>query len=241
VNAKLRQLYRVFVGRSPPWTPMHLSHRALDRYVEDAAPRVIDRAGGASARILDVGCADMPYRKFFARDARCAAYDGADIAGAGAGQATVAIDPDTQRISAPSSSYDIVVSFQVLEHSSRPLDLLRECRRVLRPGGAILLTLPFIFEYHAVPRDFRRWTHEGIAEDMAATGFADIVAEPLETDLQALAVINELYLARHWGYVVTKPLFLAANMAALAATRLRRRHPTQVLPLTLGVTAVKPA
>ncbi|HVZ71152.1 MAG TPA: methyltransferase domain-containing protein [Polyangia bacterium] len=212
-----------------------MHHRALEAYVAERAPQVVG-SFASDVRILDVGCGDMPYRKFFEGGPRAVTYyEGADIAGAD-GLANVSIDPATQAIGAPSDRYDLVVSFQVLEHSSHPLTLLRECRRVLKPGGRLFATLPFFFEYHAVPRDFRRWTHEGIKEDLLDCGFEDVTVDPVETDLHSLMVVNELYLARMFGYVVTKPLFLALNVAALAARRLRTpQH--RIVPLTLGVTA----
>ena len=102
------------------------------------------------------------------------------------------------------------------------------------------MTLPFMFEYHAVPRDFRRWTHEGIAEDLVSAGYVDIVVEPIESDLQSLLVINQAYLARHLGHVATKPLFLFLNMAALIADRIKADPGYRAVPLTLGVMARKP-
>ncbi len=240
MNVQRCEPYRDFVGRSPLWTPLHLCHRAIEAYVESQAPRVLDMADRPSARILDVGCGDQPYRKFFDRDPRCGSYEGADIEGA-TPLANTTIDPVTQIIAAPSDAYDVVVSFQVLEHSLQPLALLRECHRVLRPGGALLLTLPFVYEYHAVPQDFRRWTHEGITEDLKTTGYAGITAEAIETDLHSLIVIGELYLSRYWGYVFTKPLFLTLNAMARALARLKPYHAHRLLPLTLGVTAHKPA
>lgn len=240
LSPPVRELYQKLVGRSPPWTPLYLCHRAIDRYVAQQAEQLFDRAGAVPLRVLDVGCGQMPYRRFIDRGGRCAVYEGADLEGCGS-LATIAVDPVSQAISAPSASYDLVVSFQVLEHVQRPQDLLSECLRVLRPGGALLLTLPFVFEYHAVPRDFWRWTHEGIAEDLESAGFGTISVEPVETDLQALLVIGESYVARYFGHVVTKPLFLSLNSAALAADRLNPKHRLRLVPLTLGATARKPA
>jgi len=40
------------------------------------------------------------------------------------------------------ATFDLVTSFQVLEHVPEPLEYLREIRRVLRPGGTVILTTP---------------------------------------------------------------------------------------------------
>lgn len=41
-----------------------------------------------------------------------------------------------------SESYDFVLSSHMLEHSANPLKALREWKRVLKPGGLLLLVLP---------------------------------------------------------------------------------------------------
>jgi SAM-dependent methyltransferase len=50
---------------------------------------------------------------------------------------------DIERLSFKTSSFDFVVSNDVLEHVNDPLAALREMKRVLRPGGLALLTFPF--------------------------------------------------------------------------------------------------
>lgn len=41
-----------------------------------------------------------------------------------------------------SQSFDVVVLDHVIEHLHNPIDTLRECKRVLRPDGAIIITTP---------------------------------------------------------------------------------------------------
>jgi SAM-dependent methyltransferase len=42
----------------------------------------------------------------------------------------------------PEGKYDVVAMSQVIEHVPDPATLLRECRRVLRPGGRLVLSTP---------------------------------------------------------------------------------------------------
>jgi len=47
-----------------------------------------------------------------------------------------------QRLEFADACFDLVVSFEVFEHLEAPEDYLRECRRVLRPGGRLVLSTP---------------------------------------------------------------------------------------------------
>lgn len=240
MRAYLRKVTNQWFGAMPPWTPLHLHQRSLLNFVEARVPEVLKRVEGTALEVLDVGCGAMPYRAFFEREPRVARYDGADVPSA-AVPVAIAIDPETQAISTESASYDVVVTFQTLEHVARPMALLPECRRVLRPGGVLFATVPFLFEGHGVPRDYRRWTRDGIAEDLTLAGFRDIETEAVESDLESLLVITEGYISRQLGLLWTKPLFLGLNTAALALGGLKRSHEFHMLPLTIAAAAKNPA
>lgn len=136
------------------------------------------------ARIVDLGCGDMPYRSIV--EELGLDYLGADL-GAGA---DLAIAP-SGRVELEDASVDAVLSIQVLEHV-RDLDsYCTEVRRVLKPGGTLLLSTHGTWLYHPHPEDHRRWTRTGLVIDLEMRGFK---VEGLEAIVGPLATTTLLRL-----------------------------------------------
>jgi SAM-dependent methyltransferase len=55
-------------------------------------------------------------------------------------------------------SFDAIICTQVLEHVPNPFDAIDELYRILRPGGNLLITVPFLNNYHMEPDDYWRFT-----------------------------------------------------------------------------------
>jgi SAM-dependent methyltransferase len=176
----------------------------------------------------------MPYRHLFDKG-YVSAYDGADIEAQGNVNLSVGLDAGNGDILVNDESYDIVVHFQVMEHIPNPSKFLLECYRVLRPGGTLFCSVPFLFEYHAVPGDYHRWTHQGLQYDLEAVGFQNIQVEPIESDWESVITIIELFAARKIGYVLGKPFFLAANLLSWIPSR----NTPALSPLTIAAWAKK--
>ena len=52
----------------------------------------------------------------------------------------------------------------VLEHVRSPEQVMREIRRVLAPGGYAHLVTPFCHPFHEYPKDYRRFTPDGLKQ-----------------------------------------------------------------------------
>lgn len=83
------------------------------------------------------------------------------------------------------NAVDIVVLSNVLEHTPDPWILIKESYRVLKPGGMLIGTVPFIAHEHQEPEDYLRYTHFMLEKFFTDSGFESKVL-PLETALDLL-------------------------------------------------------
>ena len=60
------------------------------------------------------------------------------------------------------AEFDSILCNAVLEHVEAPEPVIREMVRVLRPGGYLVVAIPFLQPFHSCPGDFRRCTREGM-------------------------------------------------------------------------------
>lgn len=145
-----------------PWHRLAYIIEALPAGLEPLA-RELDVS--SDGRVLDYGCADQPYRRFFPASAE---YVGADLQGNPL--ASVEIAPDGT-VPVETGSCDAVISTQVLEHVEDPVVYLAECARVLRPDGRMLLSTHGFMVHHPDPVDLWRWTGEGLRRAVSSAGF----------------------------------------------------------------------
>jgi SAM-dependent methyltransferase len=102
--------------------------------------------------VLDLGCGTSPFREFFP----AAAYCGFDR---GAGADVVA---DICSIPARTGCADIVLLFHALGDVENPSQALGEVRRVLKPGGRVLILESTCYPPHDLPYDFYRFMPNGL-------------------------------------------------------------------------------
>lgn len=58
--------------------------------------------------------------------------------------------------------FGTVFCLSVLEHCRQPFAMAENLTRLLAPGGAVCLSVPFAWKFHAYPGDYWRFTHEGV-------------------------------------------------------------------------------
>jgi SAM-dependent methyltransferase len=69
------------------------------------------------------------------------------------------------------NSFDGIGCFAVLEHTRQPWLVVREMRRMLKPGGKVWIDWPFLQPVHGYPSHFFNATREGLRTIFEDTGF----------------------------------------------------------------------
>jgi SAM-dependent methyltransferase len=152
-------------------------------------------------------------------------------------------------------SFDTVLCTSVLEHVDNAEAAVGEMVRILRPGGRLLITVPFLYPTHEPPYDFWRTTHWGLRSVLERHGLevTDVAAQGGPILLVAHYLINGLaqaisILGRRLGplgALIDNPL--VRNVIALPQEAIRSRvsfRPTSLSrAASLGYMAVgqKPA
>lgn len=71
---------------------------------------------------------------------------------------------DVHKIPWTNNDIDTVIALQVLEHCRDPRTAINEMYRVLKPRGKLIFSVPFLFHYHACPKDYYRFTKDSIKD-----------------------------------------------------------------------------
>jgi SAM-dependent methyltransferase len=113
------------------------------------------------ASLLDAGAGEGNYKHYFSAQRYC----GLDL---GIGDAEwnyerLDVIGDLCALPFRSASFDACLNVVTLEHVKDPALVIREIARSLKPGGRLLLIVPFEWEEHQQPHDYFRFTRYSLA------------------------------------------------------------------------------
>ena len=180
----------------PPITnPGYLTRKRLLKGILRHAPLL-------SGRMLDFGCGSKPYRALFEVEE----YIGLDFENPGHPHLNEQIDVfyDGKRVPFEDASFDSIFSSEVFEHVFNLPDVLTELRRVLKPGGLILVTCPFAICEHEVPNDFARYSSFGLRDLMDKHGFEMVKQEKTGNSVETVFQLWIMYIHQHITPVVRR-------------------------------------
>ncbi len=185
--AELKNTY-IRLSFSPSWVgvffnPFWMCRRELALMLRQLAPRL-------RGVVLDFGSGSQPYRPLLQN---CTDYVSLEYDTPQNRERKVAtIFYDGKKIPSDDSSFDGLLSTQTLEHVPNPEVIAGEWARVLKPGGMLLITMPFMWPEHEMPYDFQRYSSGGLKLLLEKSGFEIVEQYRLLSDCRAPA---QLFLA----------------------------------------------
>jgi len=144
-----------FVANSSPMRTHYRSHNPIERWIWQRKLVSMRRmlASVSYASVLDIGCGDGGLIETVAPQSH---YTGIDISPTQlnyfrkqlplirethTGKITL-VEHDVSSLPFPSGSFDLTLACDVLEHVLDPKKVIREIKRVLKPGGHALFSIP---------------------------------------------------------------------------------------------------
>ena len=155
-----------FLGREGGFPVAYTTqHFSLEDYVAESAnatyaPFAEAIAANPQDNFLDIGCGLRP--EVFDNCLYVEVYPSL--------AADVVVAPDC-RYPFISESFDGIGCFAVLEHVTKPWEVVAEMHRMLKPGGKVYICWPFLQPVHGYPSHYYNATRQGV-ELMFSDGFS---------------------------------------------------------------------
>lgn len=193
-------------GRLRKWSgvfrrwPMHPQWLLGGREEREALHNAFSSLSGV---VVDVGCADGRASKFLPEGCT---YIGVDYPGTAVGLYGTRPDAfaDARQLPFGDGSVDGVILKDVLEHIDGPQAALRECARVARTGGILVLWMPFMYPVHDAPHDYQRFTRHGLESYLAEAGFEVVEVSGVPKPARTAGLLMSLALADACEQVVAR-------------------------------------
>jgi SAM-dependent methyltransferase len=175
-------------------------YRALHRHVGRSLIRALP---AAPARVLDAGCGTGGLLRHLHKMQPAWALTGLDLSPVACELARERAEGEVVQGSIAAlpfadATFDAVVSCDVLCQVADPTQALREFHRCLRPGGAVVLTMPayqWMYSYHdREVGNLRRYTRREVNALLRAAGFVIVSSTYWNTLLFPLAVLRRKFL-----------------------------------------------
>jgi SAM-dependent methyltransferase len=149
-----------------------------------------------SGTLVDVGCGQMPYRETIMSFGQVKNYIGLDLNHNDIYKNNPDLTWDGVTIPLDDSSVDCAMATELFEHCTEPEVVMKEIFRVLRPGGKMFFTVPFLWPLHDVPHDHYRYTPFSLNRHLTGCGFHKIIQSSLGGWDKCLAQMIGLYVRR---------------------------------------------
>ncbi|MBI5562228.1 MAG: class I SAM-dependent methyltransferase [Deltaproteobacteria bacterium] len=149
-------------------------YKNVNRYILEGAIGEFASGLAPGAVVIDVGAGSGHYRGLFPG----MRYVAVDMGLEQKSRKGLDVAADVRALPFGDACADAAVCIEVMEHVFDAGALLAEIKRVLRPGGRLLLTTPLCLGEHMQPYDYFRYTRYGLEKTVSASGLQLVKVEP---------------------------------------------------------------
>lgn len=152
----------------------------LAKAFSDAIPKF------CSGRLLDLGCGQVPLYGMYSHHVRAVECIDWDNSSHSLRHIDQCCDLN-QVLPLPDNCFDTIILSDVLEHIFNPMQLWAEISRTLKPGGKILVSVPFLYWIHEAPHDYYRYTEFALRRAAQENNLRIVSIQPLGGAVDVLA------------------------------------------------------
>ena len=182
-------------------------------------------------KILDIGAGEIPFKTFY----KNLDVTTCDIQNNSTNSIDFIIGTDGY-LPFKDNSYDAIFLFDVLEHIKNDVVFISECNRILNKGGFIIATIPFMYRFHEIPYDFRRYTPSGLTNIFTNASFKNIDIKNIGSIMfTAKVLLTEHHVVISGGF---RKLILKVILKLLKIITIRKEI-SEVSPFSFFITAYK--
>ncbi len=185
--------YRQFLGQE-------LTSDTVDNYLirNKILQELIKVLPELHGTVLDIGCGEMPYKPLITRfNDSITEYIGLDIENPRyQGNSKPDLIWNGALIPLEDSTVDCAIATELFEHLPDLGSVLKELFRVIKPGGILFFTVPFLWPLHDSPHDEYRYTPFSLKRALQQSGYTNVDIAALGGWDASLAQMIGLWLKR---------------------------------------------
>lgn len=199
--------------------PFYFARKGLYKHISELSKNI-------RGKVLDIGCGQKPYESLFDN----VTYIGLELdtpENRKFKKADIYYDGKTMPF--PDKYFDSIVCNQVFEHVFNPQEFLKEVNRILKLGGIILMTVPFVWDEHEQPYDYARYSSFGLKYILTQNGFEILEHRKVNNGVEVIFQLINAYIYKI-TFTDNKYINILTNILLIAPLNIIGIFLSKILP-----------